>query len=250
MNDLTPERLSWAMGDRRYEYHPTIGSTNDRAMALLREGAPSGMVVLADEQTAGRGRLGRSWHSPTGSALMLSVILRPAASAQSRIGMLGALMVCDAVEASGVEQTGIKWPNDVQIDGRKVCGILPEADWQGETLTGVVLGMGINVRVNFAGSPLEGAAISLSEVVSDIDRAALLRSLLERLDFWTPQLGSDALFAAWERRLNMIGKTVSIAAQGESLHGKAIGVDRDGALRIRGQDGAVRRAVAGDLALG
>ncbi|MBL8132667.1 MAG: biotin--[acetyl-CoA-carboxylase] ligase [Anaerolineae bacterium] len=255
MNDLSPERLAWATGSRPYEFHPTLGSTNDRAMSLLLAGAPTGITVLADEQTAGRGRLGRAWHSPPGSALMLSIVLRPPPAAQSDVGMLGALIICEAVEALGVRGAGIKWPNDVQVDGRKLSGILPEAAWKGNALAGVVLGIGVNVSVDFSETSFHETAISLGDTGASTDRAALLRALLERFDQRSAQLGSDLLFEAWRARLNMLGRTISVLNTGGTnsagaLRGTAEGVDRDGALRLRGDDGAVRRVIAGDIAFG
>ncbi|MCK6579670.1 MAG: biotin--[acetyl-CoA-carboxylase] ligase [Anaerolineae bacterium] len=255
MTDLSPKRRAWAMGSRPYEFYPTIGSTNDRAMSLLLAGAAPGIVVLADEQTAGRGRLGRAWHSPPGSALMLSIVLRPPSAAQSDVGMLGALIVCEAVEALGAPSAEIKWPNDVQVDGRKLCGVLPEAAWKGSILAGVVLGMGVNVSVDFSETPFQETAISLGDIGASTDRARLLRALLDRFDQRSAQLGSDLLFEAWRARLNMLGRTISVvntsrANPADTLRGTAEGVDRDGALRLRGEDGAVRRVIAGDIAFG
>lgn len=250
MNDLSPECLSAAFAGRQYEFHPQIASTNDRAMTLLNEGAPAGTVILAEEQTRGRGRLGRIWHSPPGSALMLSYLVRPSAEAVGDAGMLAALAVCEAIEAMGVNGVGIKWPNDVQIAGRKVCGVLPESAWQGDSLMGVILGIGVNVRIDFSGSPLADTAINLKTVIDDVDRCHLLVELLNRLDAWSLKMGSDGLFEAWRKRLNMIGKTVSVEHAGAVMRGVAEDVARDGALLVRGSDGIVRRAVAGDIALG
>ncbi len=154
------DRLESALKPRSYEYYPQIGSTNDRAMAWLREGAAAGSVVIADEQTAGRGRMGRAWYAPPGTALMLSYLLRPNPDDLTYVGMMGALAVCETVEALGAHP-GIKWPNDVQIDGRKLCGVLPEASWQDETLIGAVLGIGLNLRIDFRETAFAKTAISL-----------------------------------------------------------------------------------------
>lgn len=250
MNELTSQRLTAALDGRRYEYHEQIASTNDRAMTLLTEGAPAGTVVIAEEQTRGRGRLGRSWHSPPGSALMLSYLMRPDASAVGDAGMLAALAVCEAIEAMGAADVGIKWPNDVQVAGKKLCGVLPESAWQGDSLTGVILGIGINVRVDFSGSSLSETALSLERVSGAVDRLDLLIKLLNRLDSGSAQMGSDELFEAWRNRLNMIGKSVAVEYAGANVRGIAEGVARDGALLVREPDGGLRRAVAGDIALG
>lgn len=255
MNDLTPERLADVLGGRRWEFYEQIGSSNDRAMALLGEGAAAGTVVIADEQTQGRGRLGRNWHSPPGSALMLSYLMRPSVEAVGDAGMAGALAVCQTIQAMGAADAGIKWPNDVQIDRLKVCGILPESAWQGDALTddaltGVVLGMGLNVRVDFAGSPLAQTAISLETAVGQVDRLDLLLRLLARLDDWAARMGTDDLFRAWRSHLNMLGRDVTVENAGLTISGTAEMVSRDGALHLRGSDGILRRVVAGDIALG
>ncbi|MFN8447264.1 MAG: hypothetical protein U0521_01350 [Anaerolineae bacterium] len=101
--------------------------------------------------------------------------------------------------------------NDVQIDGRKLCGVLPEAAWQGETLVGAVLGIGINVRVDFSTTPLAATAISLEDAVGAVDRLDLLLRLLHRLDDWSARLASDALFERWRERLVMLGRRVTVA---------------------------------------
>lgn len=243
--DLTPERLRERLGARPFEYYPQIGSTNDRAMAWLAEGAADGSIVLADEQMQGRGRMQRSWFAPPGTALMVSYILRPPPDALGFVGMMGALTVCEAVESLGAH-AGIKWPNDVQIDGRKLCGVLPESSWQGADLLGAVLGVGVNVRIDFSDTPLAPTAISLEDAAGTVDRTELLALLLERLDYWSARLASDALFAGWRDRLAMLGQRVSIAG----IDGVAENVDRQGALLVRDSSGALHRMIAGDIALG
>lgn len=247
--DVTTKRLHEALGARAFEFYEQIGSSNDRAMAWLTEGAPPTAVVIADEQTKGRGRLGRGWYAPPGTALMFTYLLRPEVEALGYVGMMGALAVCEAVETFGV-RAGIKWPNDVQIDGRKLCGVLPEAAWQGTALVGAALGIGVNVRVDFAGTPFAETAVSLETVVDAVDRVNLLVRLLERLDDWSARLVSDALFEAWRGRLAMIGQRVSAPSADGTTAGIAEGVDRQGALLVRDDAGELRRLIAGDIALG
>lgn len=243
--DLTAERLHEVLGARPFEFHQRIGSTNDRAMAWLPEGVADGGIVVADEQTRGRGRMARGWYAPSGTALMLSYVLHPSSQALGFAGMMGALAVCEAVDSLGTS-VGIKWPNDVQIDGRKLCGVLPEAAWQGTALLGVVLGIGVNVRVDFSRTPFATTAISLEAVVGALDRVDLLLKLLERLDHWSARLASEALFDGWRARLTMLGRSVSISG----VEGIAESVDRQGALLVRAGDGTLRRMIAGDIALG
>jgi BirA family biotin operon repressor/biotin-[acetyl-CoA-carboxylase] ligase len=248
--DLTTARLQSALRMRPCQYYPTIDSTNERALSLVRDGAPQGSVIVADEQTQGRGRLGRAWFAPPGTALMFSYVMHPRAEALTYIGMMAALSVCETVEALGAKGVGIKWPNDVQIDGLKLCGVLPEAAWQGERLLGVALGIGLNVRVDFAGTPFEGLATSLQDSVGKVDRANLLARLLERLDYWTPRLESDALYEGWRARLVMLGRPVRVTNGGGTTRGVAEDVERQGALLIRDEGGVLRRVIAGDMYLG
>lgn len=246
--DLSLERLQNVLKPRRFEFYSQIGSSNDRAVAWLSEGISGGSVVIADEQTQGRGRLGRVWYAPPGTALMISYVLHPSNEAIGYVGMMGALAVCELVESLGA-QAGIKWPNDVQIDGRKLCGVLPEAAWQGETLLGAVLGVGLNVRIDFRATPFAETAISLEDVVGGVDRVDLLTRVLERLDLWSAKLTSDELFDSWRSRLVMIGRQVTVANASGMVSGIAEAVDRQGALLVR-DDGGLRRVIAGDIALG
>ncbi len=203
-------------------------------------------MVIADEQRQGRGRKGRLWYTPPGVALALSVVLRPQAQTLGRVSMLGALAVAESSEQLGLAEVGIKWPNDVQLNGLKVCGILPEAIWQGSELLGVVLGVGVNVRVQFDG-PLAATATSLEPALGQpINRARLAAQILERVDHWAAMLGSAAFFEAWQQRLTTIGQHVHMS-EPEAISGLAEGVDPDGALRIRDESGQVHRVVAGDV---
>jgi BirA family biotin operon repressor/biotin-[acetyl-CoA-carboxylase] ligase len=241
--------LKTRLGNRSFEFYPQIGSSNDRAAEWLAQGAPSGSIVVADEQTKGRGRLGRVWYAPPGTALMFSYLFHPIPEELSSVGMMGALAVCEAVEFFGVK-AGIKWPNDVQVEGRKLCGVLPEASWQDGRLIGVVLGIGLNVSIDFVGMPFEALAISLQDLIGVVDRLEVLTRLLERLDHGSERLASDDLFAAWRERLVMLGRQVSVTTVSGTVQGIAEDVERKGALLIRDEAGALHRMLAGDIALG
>lgn len=249
---LTQEQLAAALGDRPFRFFLSIGSTNDSALEWLRTGAPTGAIVLADEQTRGRGRLARGWVTPPGSALAVSIILYPPADSLTRLSLLGALAVAEALEEIGTSDVGIKWPNDVQIDRRKACGVLPEAAWDGDHLLGVVLGIGVNVAVDFSGTELAETAISLDAVLGHpVDRLDLLTRLLARIDHWAARLTDPALYDAWRGRLNMLGEAVRVIEIGDRVtEGVAESVDADGALRIRTADGALRRMIVGDAMRG
>ena len=245
---LTAIQLAHTLQDRPFRYFEQIGSTNDEALAWAQDGAPAGAVVIADEQTRGRGRQGRMWVAPPGTSVMFSVVLRPGPDDLSRLTMLGAVAVSDTLIALDVGDVTIKWPNDVRVGGLKICGVLPETAWVNERLAGVVLGIGLNVSVDFAGTPLETTATSIESALGDpIDRLAVLARLLGAVDDWSQRLGSAALFDAWRGRLDTLGRAVSIANGGEVVEGVAERVDEQGALLVRVDDGALRRVVAGDL---
>lgn len=247
---LSLEILSQHLNGRPYLYFDTIGSTNSAARDWLAQDAPVGACVIADEQTSGRGRKGRVWQTPPGTALAVSVILRPSPAALHQVVMLGALAVAETIDGlDSWHKVTVKWPNDVLLDGKKVSGILAEAVWNGAQLQGVVLGIGINVRVDFTGSALESTAISIESVLDRrVDRAILLAVLLRRIDHWTRHLGTETLFLAWKARLGTLGSTVTVNTADGDLTGLAETVEADGALRVRTPDDTLHRVVAGDIA--
>lgn len=246
---FTVQTVSTALAPRPVRFFERVDSTNDIARQWLLEGAPAGSVVVADEQVNGRGRLGRTWHTPPGSALIVSVILHPSPAFLSSMSMLGAVAIAEMLEQAGARDTGIKWPNDVHLAGRKVCGILPEVEWENTRLVGVVLGMGVNVRTDFSNTELVDSAISIETVLGQsVSRLELLRSLLSRIDYWSQHLQDGSLFSNWKGRLNMLGQPVTIKATG--LSGVAESVDEEGALHVQDANGALHRVIAGDIGLG
>lgn len=248
---LTQKNLTERLYPRPVRYFEQVGSTNDEALKWMANWAVNGAVVVAGEQVQGKGRLGRTWHTPPASALILSVILRPKIAELSQITMLGALAIYDTVKQLGLEQVGIKWPNDVMLNGLKVSGILPEAVWEDGKLVGVVLGMGVNVRIDFANTELAQKAISIETVLGrHVERLDLIVELLARVDYWSLHLGNDALFRTWQARLLTVGQQVRLVSAGQEVVGVAETVERDGTLLIRQANGQIERVVAGDIALG
>jgi BirA family transcriptional regulator, biotin operon repressor / biotin---[acetyl-CoA-carboxylase] ligase len=228
-----------------FRYFESADSTNDVAMQWLREGAESGYVVLANEQHKGKGRKGRTWHTPAGVALAVSIILKPQPEYAHRITIIGALAVYDLCVSVGVQNLGIKWANDVQINGKKVAGILPEAAWENGQLLGVVLGMGVNVRVKFEDELALTATSIESEIDQSLDRLVLTATLLERVDYWMARINTDEVFDTWKARLNTIGRQVDV----DGIVGEAQDVDTSGALLIKVADGSIKRVMAGDVSL-
>lgn len=238
----------------RAEFFETIGSTNDVVAAWAAEGATGPCLAAADEQTQGRGREGRRWHTPPGSALAFSLLLPTPqgfdASQLGRVSGLGALAVCEALEDLGIFAE-IKWPNDVLAGGRKLCGVLPEAHWAGTRLQALLLGIGINVAaqsvpeassVSFPATSVESAA------GRPVAAADLLRSVLQHLLAWLPQLTSDEFLQAWEQRLAYRGQAVHLQTEPAPVMGLLVGLAGDGSLRLS-IDGTERTYPAGQVQL-
>ena len=231
---------------RPFKYYDQVDSTNDVASDWLEAGAPDGAVIIAGEQKRGRGRRGRSWHTPPEAALALSVILKPPAAFLTRLNMIAALSVYDLSRACGCRDLGIKWPNDIQVCGRKVCGVLVEAIWEGDHLVGAVVGIGVNVRIDFSESALRDTAISLEDVVKRrLDRAQLTADLLGRIDYWYREIETDRVYRAWRARLSTLNQAVVV----NKIAGVAINVNLDGALLIRDASGRVHMTESADLVL-
>jgi BirA family biotin operon repressor/biotin-[acetyl-CoA-carboxylase] ligase len=230
-----------------FHFYPTIGSTNEEAMALARQGAPDGTVVVAEEQTAGRGRAGRSWFTPPGSAIALSIVLRLRSITPEAVGGLsavGALAVAEALEDLGAAAL-IKWPNDVLLGGRKVAGVLVEGSWSGPDLEYVVIGIGVNTGpASVPAQPGYPATCVETMVGRTVDRHDLVARILDRLGRWLPLLGSADLVDAWERRLAFRGRDVSVVDETgrEEMRGAVEGLLADGRLRLRTGEGALRVA--------
>lgn len=229
---------------RPFKYLERVDSSNDEALAWLAAGAPEGAAVIANEQTRGRGRKGRHWHTPPDVALALSLILKPDSALLTRLNMVAALSVYDLARETGCAVVGIKWPNDVQVNGLKVSGILPEAIWEAGELRGAVLGIGVNIRMDFNGTELQDSAISLEDVVKKrLDRGVLIATLLRRIDHWYCRIASPTLYTTWKSRLSTIGQRVSV----NGVIGVAQDVNADGALLIRDDKGHIHQTDVGDL---
>ncbi len=229
-----------------------IGSTNDEAKRLAESGTDEGTLVVAEEQTAGRGRMGRRWLTPPGTALAVSLILRPplAATQAARLTMLAGLAVCEAIEQTTGLRAGLKWPNDVLIAGCKLGGILVEGAVRGETLDYAVLGIGLNVSCSPATTETDYPTTHLlAETGEQIDRLKLLRRVLANLEARYPTLTDPTLLADWQARLLLMGEPIVVRTATGDLHGQAQSVDEDGALMVRLGTGELRRVMAGEVQL-
>ncbi|GAB4502852.1 MAG: hypothetical protein Fur0035_24090 [Anaerolineales bacterium] len=223
------------MGGLRY--FPSIGSTNDEALAWAAAGAPDFSLVIADEQTAGRGRAQRRWFTPPGAALALSLILRPSPAEQAQAGRLTGLAAVALVNALQKYQLSaqIKWPNDILLDGKKTAGILVESAWQAEKMDSVIIGIGVNVAPQSV-PPAEGLnfpATCLAAAGKHISRLELLKSLLTELLAQRVELTSEDFLRRWEALLAFRGQPVRVWSENSApLSGQILGLNPDGSLRL------------------
>lgn len=239
----------------QFDYFEEVDSTNSRARSLARQGALEGEVVIAERQSAGRGRLGRSWVSPPYANLYFSLILRPtlAPADAPQVTLMAAVALADAVAAFSPEPPVIKWPNDILVDGKKLAGILTESACDSERIEFVILGIGVNVNFprRLMPAAIRERATSLMEVAGKpVDRERFLRRLIQDLDRCYGTLeesGFAALAPRWQARFGLRGKRVRVEAASGALIGTAVGIDRDGALLVADERGALRRVVAGDV---
>jgi BirA family biotin operon repressor/biotin-[acetyl-CoA-carboxylase] ligase len=255
MDVLTPDRVAAGLGTcwlgRRIFYHESTGSTNDEARQLALAGTPEGTLVLAEEQTAGRGRLQRPWVAPPGQALLFSLVFYPSGVPQDAFAltMLSSLACMQAVLSQTGLRPAIKWPNDLLLEGRKLAGILSELGQAGERYYAVV-GIGLNVNVDFSPWPELGRqATSVGAVLGHpIPRLPLLQEILRRLEARYDQLrAGQSPYEEWVANLATLGRQVRIVTAEETLEGLASSVDPDGALRLDLPDGTTRRVIVGDV---
>jgi BirA family biotin operon repressor/biotin-[acetyl-CoA-carboxylase] ligase len=252
---LSAESIMDALGTRiigqRVLYYPSVTSTNEIAKKEAGRGVEEGTVVIADEQTAGRGRLKRSWLTPAGN-IALSVVLYPEKRILPLLIMMASLAVSHSIEAVTGLKTQIKWPNDVLINGRKVCGILIESDVRNEEVNYLIIGMGINV--NAGKDVLSGVvtpATSLyMEAGHEVSRLQIILELITDMDnLYHTIVSGGSVFNKWRDRLITLGKEVKVTSGKEELEGIAESVETDGSLLVRSPDGILDRVVAGDVTL-
>jgi len=273
---LSAEAVRAAMADvpfiREVVYLPATGSTNDVAHRLASQGAPHATLIVTDDQTAGRGRMGRALYMPPRAALAISIVVRPELTARQahRLTMLAGLAAAEGVERAAGLAVRLTWPNDVVLEIRdwrlevagqaaghtsgvkKVGGILTETAILGDTIEYAVVGMGLNVNVDFAGRPelAETATSIMLQLGRAVDRLSVLAAVVERFAARFEWLNvGDALRAAWSERLVTLQRHVEARVGDSVLTGWAEAVDDDGALLLRADNGVVHRLLAGEVTL-
>ncbi len=239
---------------RNIIYRENVDSTNLLAFQLALSGKPEGTCVVAESQGAGKGRLGRKWFSPAGKNLYISIILRPHIHPSSvyPITFLSSLAAYDAIEELTGIKPSLKWPNDVLINGKKVCGTLIELSTEADAVRFVIVGIGFNINMQHdeIDEEIRNKATSLLiETKKIYERALVCGILLNHLEEhyrYFRQYGAPGTVGVWEERAAIKGKTLQIDQMGESYRGIAEGIDRDGAMLLN-IDGETKKIIAGDV---
>ncbi|HXV19148.1 MAG TPA: biotin--[acetyl-CoA-carboxylase] ligase [Candidatus Omnitrophota bacterium] len=238
------------LGRQMYSYEE-LDSTNDACFKLGKEGVAEGVTLFAEYQNKGRGRLGRTWVSPRGKNILLSVLLRPALSLSdvSKITLSAAVSLIKAIREATGRALGIRWPNDVLFGDKKVAGILTEMSAEADQVNFIVLGIGINV--NSETSELPAQSTSIKEIAGEtIDRVAFARSYLEIFEkdyLCVKERRFEKLAREWEDYSATSGRRVVASLPGRKIQGQATGIDEEGALWIRTDSGLQERITAGDV---
>ncbi|MBQ7341116.1 MAG: biotin--[Oscillospiraceae bacterium] len=244
---LLPDNFPWR---ENVHYFDKIESTNTRAKEMASAGSPHGTVLMADTQTGGRGRMGRSFLSPAGTGIYLSVILRPRCTAQELMHLTCAVgvAVCDAIESVCKVRPGIKWINDLILNGKKLGGILTELslDSAGKVDYAVV---GIGTNVSSTPDGVEEIATSLWESGCLIDRNTLIAAILVQLEQMSESLTDHSVMEQYRKDCLTIGQEVCVIRPEGVLYGKALDIDAQGGLLVRYSDGKLQTVSSGEVSV-
>src|SRR5579884_72707 len=236
-----------------------IGSTNEVAFELARNGATEGTVVIADSQTQGRGRLQRRWISPPGVNLYISVIFRPSIAAKNVpfLTLVASIALAETIKNEGAN-TLIKWPNDILINWKKVAGVLTAMQPRGDEVDFVVVGVGVNLNMTREtmkkemGEVAEIATSLREELGHEIERARFTADLINEIEIWYQRFlknGKSPIIKEWMRRWGAINRRVQVKFNETVVEGTASGIDENGYLLIKKDDGTTERIISGDVIL-
>ncbi len=248
------EQLKTDFIGREIKYFTEITSTNDMAKELASKGAREGTIVLAETQTRGKGRLGRRWLSPEGG-IWFSVILRPKISARDsyQLTFMTAVAVAKTIRKMFRVSVEIKWPNDVLVNERKVCGILTETSTRGNAVDFVIIGVGVNANVDLTSFPkdLWVSVTSLeAEMKGEVDRERFLCVLLKEMENYYKMLQEkkfELVLEEWKSLTTLFGARVEVTSFEEKIRGLAVGVNQNGSLEVQLKNGTVRKILSGDV---
>jgi BirA family biotin operon repressor/biotin-[acetyl-CoA-carboxylase] ligase len=243
--------LSTKTFGRKIFYYDTLTSTIDMAMEFGVKGCASGTLILAESQTKGKGRLGRNWFSPKHKGLYMSLILRPnmLPTQASILTLLAAVSICDAIKSASGIATQIKWPNDLLVNNKKICGILTQVVAETDRIDFVIISAGINV--NNDKKALLSTATSLKEQKKEeVSRVSLLQEILRELEanyLSLEKKGVGQILEKWRQSNGTLGRRVKVYCQHKHIEGEALDIDTDGGLLIRKDNGITEKVMSGDV---
>ena len=254
---LSPAEVQFKLGTRKFgcdvRHFESLDSTMNEAFKIGMAGAPEGSLVVAETQAKGRGRMGRSWMSPRGKGIYASLLLRPSCAVMdvAKLTLVAAVAVSEAVENVTALRPLIKWPNDLLLNGRKLCGILTELRAEVDRVEFVVVGIGLNVNATVAQLVPEATSLR-QEMGKNISRVALLQEVLrvfEKKYLALSKDGSGPVFAEWKARSATLNKRVRFEERGAWREGLAVDLADDGGLLVRLDSGDVIKKISGDVLL-
>lgn len=258
-NIITPSEVSEGLNTKvlgsTIYYEDTLDSTNTKAKQLAREGAVEGTLVIADQQTGGKGRLGRSWESPSGTGIWMSLILRPDILPQyaSQLTLVAGLNMCEAIEEVTKLKAKIKWPNDVVVNGKKICGILTEMSAEIDGINYIVVGIGVNVNTKEFPESLPYASSLALEGEREYSRKAIIKRFLEKFEIdynhYKEQPDLNNIKARYEKNCITLHKKVKLIKKDQEVIAEAIGITNEGTLRVRYEDGMIEEVLSGEVSV-
>ena len=256
-SEITDGLNTNVFGKKKIVYLQETDSTNTRAKILAEEDAPEGTVVIAEKQTKGRGRKGRSWLSPEGDGIYMSVILRPDMPPfeAPRITLLTAVAVAEALLSQVQLPLRIKWPNDILINGKKIAGILTEISSEMDIIDYIVVGLGLNVNTpsdHFSGDLKKQSTSVLIETGETFPRVRLVQAFLHWFEKYYEILkkeGFTSVIERWHELADIIGRKIRVDGIGKTYSGEVLNVDDDGVLILKDDNGDTHRIISGDVTL-
>lgn len=258
-NVITPSEIKHnlcteVLGQDIY-YKEEIDSTNNQAKVLAREGAKEGHLVIAEHQSQGKGRLGRSWQSPSGTGIWMSLILRPHILPRdaSQLTLIAGLSMCEVIqEVTGLEAR-IKWPNDIVVNGKKVCGILTEMSAEMESINYIILGIGVNVNMAYFPEELPYASSLAIEGKKEYSRKAIIKAFLEKFEIdykaYKKQPDLTPIMERYEKNCITLNRKVKLLVSNEEVIAKATGISNEGELLVTLEDGTMKVVSSGEVSV-
>ncbi|RLC31866.1 MAG: biotin--[acetyl-CoA-carboxylase] ligase [Deltaproteobacteria bacterium] len=256
-NEIREGLRTRVLGKRQIHYLREVDSTNLKAKLLAEKGASEGTVVVAEEQSAGRGRRGRRWFSSPGNGIYMSLILRPSISpiGAPRITLMTAVAVAEALLAEVDLDVRIKWPNDLLVRGRKLVGILTEINTEMDAVNYIVVGIGMNVNTPAEDFPEEIREIATSifrETGKRFSRIRLVKACLEQFETYYEMFKENrfpAIIRRWKELARIVGQRITVDVLGKEYAGQVVEIDADGVLILRDDRGGIHRIISGDVTL-